>query len=87
MATAIIILAFITLFVGSVTLIKFPSIASVVYSTMNSLFVYMQQGLGILWFFVPQSLVLTILGLVVSIEVIIRGFKIFLFVYDKLKNG
>lgn len=87
MASAIIILAFIGLFVGTLTLIQFPAIAADILTVFEKLMYYFGQGTSILWFFVPKSITLTVIGLVISIEVIIRGFKIFLFVYDKLKNG
>lgn len=86
MVTAIIILAFIALFVGSVVLIKFPAIATDIYTVASSFIDYMAQGAGILWFFLPKTLTLTVLTLVIAIEVIIRAFMIFLWVYNHLKQ-
>ena len=53
MAIAVIIIAFITLFVGTVTLIQFPAIATEIYTVIHSVITYMSQGVGILWFFFP----------------------------------
>ena len=86
MATAIIIIAFITLFVGTVVLVQFPAIATEIYTVATSLIDYMSQGVGILWFFLPKTLTLTVLTLVIGIEVIIRAFMIFLWVYRHLKQ-
>lgn len=86
MATAVIIIAFITLFIGTVVLIQFPAIATEIYTVAQSVIDYMAQGAGILWFFLPKTLTLTVLTLVISIEVIIRGFLIFQWVYNHLKQ-
>ena len=86
MATAIIILAFIGLFVGTVVLVKFPAIATEVYTVASSLIDYMGQASGILWFFLPKTLTLTVLALVIGIEVIIRAFMIFLWVCNHLRQ-
>lgn len=86
MATAIIIIAFIALFVGTVVLVQFPAIATEIYTVMNSLIGYMSQGVGLLWFFLPKTLTLTVLTLVISIEVIYRGFLLFLWIYNHLKQ-
>lgn len=86
MATAVIIIAFIALFVGTVTLIQFPAIATEIYTVIQSVITYMSQGVGILWFFLPKTLTLTVLGLVIAIEVIIRAFLIFQWIYNHLKQ-
>lgn len=86
MATAVIIIAFITLFIGTVVLIQFPAIATEIYTVAQSVIDYMAQGAGILWFFLPRTLTLTVLGLVIAIEVIIRAFLIFQWVYNHLKQ-
>lgn len=86
MATAIIILAFIGLFVGTVVLVQFPVVATEIYTVASSLIDYMAQASGVLWFFLPKSLTLTVLTLVIGIEVIIRSFMIFLWVYNHLKQ-
>ncbi|MDE6947701.1 MAG: hypothetical protein K2P14_11010 [Anaeroplasmataceae bacterium] len=86
MATALIIIAFIALFVGTIVLVQFPPIATEIYTVANSLIDYMAQGAGILWFFLPKTLTLTVLTLVISIEVIYRGFLLFLWIYNHLKQ-
>lgn len=86
MATAVIIIAFITLFVSTVLLIQFPQVATEIYTVAQSVIDYMGQGAGILWFFLPRTLTLTVLGLVIAIEVIIRAFLIFQWIYNHLKQ-
>lgn len=86
MATAVIIIAFIALFVGTVVLIQFPEFATEIYTIAESMIQYMSNGVGILWFFLPKNLTLTVLGLVIAIEVIIRAFLIFQWVYNHLKQ-
>lgn len=86
MATAVIIIAFITLFVGTVVLIQFPEVATEIYTVAQSVIDYMSQGIGIVWFFVPRTLTLTVLALVLAIEVIIRAWLIFQWVYNHLKQ-
>lgn len=86
MATAIIMIAFIALFIGTILLLQFPEIATEIYIVLQSAIDYIGHGSGILWFFVPRSLALTILSLVLAIEVIYRGFLIFLWIYNHLKQ-
>lgn len=86
MATAVIIIAFIALFVGTIVLIQFPEIATEIYTVIQSVIGYIEQGTGILWFFLPKTLTLTVLGLVIAIEVIIRAFLIFQWIYNHLKQ-
>lgn len=86
MATAVILIAFITLFIATVTLIQFPEVATEIYTVAQSVIDYMSQGIGIVWFFLPKTLTLTVLSLVIAIEVIIRAFLIFQWVYDHLKQ-
>lgn len=86
MAAAIIMLAFIALFVGTIVLIKFPAVATEIYDIISLVIDYIGKGTGILWFFVPRQLALTIVTLVLAIEVIYRGFLLFLWIYNHLKQ-
>lgn len=86
MSAAIIMIGFIVLFVGTIALIQFPELATEIYTVMSSLIQYMGDAIGIVWFFVPKQLTLTILALVLAIEVIIRGIIIFLWIYNHLKQ-
>lgn len=86
MAAALIMLAFIALFIGTITLVQFPEIATEVYAVISSVLDYIAQASGILWFFLPKSLTLIVLTLVLAIEVIIRGIKLFLWIYEHLKQ-
>lgn len=86
MSAAIIMIGFIALFVGTIVLIQFPEIATEIYTVLSALIGYMGEASGILWFFLPKTLTLTVLGLVLAIEVVIRGILIFLWIYNHLKQ-
>lgn len=86
MAEALIMIAFIVLFVGTIMMLQFPAVATEIYTVLASLIAYMGEATGILWFFLPKNLTLTVLGLVIAIEVIYRGFLIFLWIYNHLKQ-
>lgn len=86
MAAALIMLAFIVLFVGTVVLLQFPAVATEIYVVIESLIQYLSAGTGILWLFLPKTLTLTVLGLVFSIEVIFRAFLLFRWIYESLKQ-
>lgn len=86
MAAALIMIAFIVLFVGVIVLIQFPDVATDIYVTLEAFIGYISDSTGILWFFLPKTLTLTVLGLVIAIEVIFRAFLLFQWIYDKLKQ-
>lgn len=86
MAAALIMIAFITLFLGTIILIQFPEIAAEIYVVLESLIEYISSATGILWFFLPKTLTLTVLALVVAIEVIFRAFLLFQWIYERLKQ-
>lgn len=86
MATAIIMLAFIALFVGVIVLIQFPEVAAEIYTTLEAFIAYMGDASGILWFFLPKNLTLTVIALVIGIEVIYRAFLLFMWIYNSLKQ-
>lgn len=85
MALALILIAFIVLFVGVIVLIQFPEVATDIYITLEAFIDYISDSSGILWFFLPKTLTLTVLGIVIAIEVIFRAFLLFQWIYDKLK--
>lgn len=85
MALALILIAFIVLFVGMIVLIQFPEVATDIYITLEAFIEYISDSTGILWFFLPKTFTLTVLGLVIAIEVIFRAFLLFQWIYDKLK--
>lgn len=86
MASALIMLAFIAIFVGTIVLIQFPEFAAEIYVVLESFIEYISSATGILWFFLPKNLTLTVLGLVFAIEVIFRAFLLFRWIYDSLKQ-
>lgn len=86
MAAALIMIAFIVLFVGTIVLIQFPEVATDIYITLEAFIEYISEATGILWFFLPKTLTLTVLGLVIAIEVIFRAFLLFQWIYDRLKQ-
>lgn len=86
MAAALIMIAFIVLFVGTIVLIQFPEVATDIYITLEAFIDYISESTGILWFFLPKTLTLTVLGLVIAIEVIFRAFLLFQWIYERLKQ-
>lgn len=86
MVTVLFFVAFIVLFVGFITLIQFPEIATEIYTVISSVIEYIGNATGILWFFLPKDLTLIVLGLVLAIELIYRGILIFLWIYNHLKQ-
>lgn len=86
MVTVLFFLAFILLFVGTIVLVQFPEIATEIYHVISIVIDYIGKGSGILWFFVPKTLALIVVGLVLAIETIIRGIQIFLWIYGHLKQ-
>lgn len=86
MSAAIIMIGFIVLFVGTIALIQFPEVATEIYTVLSAFIGYLGDASGILWFFLPKTLTLTVLALVLAIEVVIRGIIIFLWIYNHLKQ-
>lgn len=48
--------------------VNLPSVPDSITSVVDTLFTYMQQGIGIVWLFVPQNLVLVLLPLVIVVH-------------------
>lgn len=86
MAAVLFFVAFIVLFVGTITLVQFPEIATEIYTVISSVIEYIGNATGILWFFLPKDLTLIVLTLVIAIETIYRGILIFLWIYNNLKQ-
>lgn len=86
MVTVLFFVAFIVLFVGTITLVQFPEIATEIYTVISSVIEYIGNATGILWFFLPKDLTLIVLSLVIAIELIYRGILIFLWIYNHLKQ-
>lgn len=86
MAAVLFFVAFIVLFVGTIALVQFPEIATEIYTVISSVIDYISKSTGILWFFLPKTLTLTVLTLVIAIEVIYRGILLFLWIYNHLKQ-
>lgn len=86
MATAILIITIILIFVAFILMIQFPEFATEIYTVLHSLIEYMGNASGILWFFLPKELTLVVLGLVLAIEVIIRSIMIFLWIYRHVRG-
>lgn len=51
MAAAIIMIAFILLFVGTIVLIQFPAVATEIYTVASSFMTFLGNSTGLLWFF------------------------------------
>lgn len=50
MAAAIIMIAFILLFVGTIVLIQFPAVATEIYTVASSFMTFLGNSTGLLWF-------------------------------------
>lgn len=48
--------------------VNLPVVPASITSVVDTLFTYMQQGIGIVWLFVPQDLVLVLLPLVIVVH-------------------
>lgn len=86
MVTVLFFLAFILLFVGTITLIQFPEIATQIYEVIEIAINYIAAASGILWFFVPKTFALIVVGLSLAIEAVVRFLEIFIFGYKHLKQ-
>lgn len=86
MAAALIMLAFIALFVGTIVLVQFPPIATEIYSVISAVLEYISSAMGIVWFIFPKHLTLVVVGLTIAIEIIIRNFGFFIWIYNRLKQ-
>ncbi|MCM1222394.1 MAG: hypothetical protein NC548_48795 [Lachnospiraceae bacterium] len=86
MVTVLFFLAFILLFVGTIVLVQFPEVATEIYEVISIVIEYVSKGSGIVWFFLPKTLTLIVLGIVLAVEVIMRGLHVFLWIYDHLKQ-
>ncbi len=86
MAAAVIMIAFITLFLGTIILVQFPVLATEIYTVISALIGYVSDAMGIVWFFVPKNLTLTLIGIAVAIELVKYGFMLFCWIYNHLKQ-
>ena len=48
--------------------VNLPAVPDSITSVVDTLFTYMAQGIGIVWLFVPQDLVLVLLPLVIVVH-------------------
>lgn len=85
MGQLILILAVIALFVAFVTALVFPELATVFYEFWTACCGYLTQGTGILWLFVPRTLTVALLNIIILLEVLWYGFQIFVWIYHKIK--
>lgn len=85
MATVILLLAIIAVFVAFIGALQFPEVTTLFYEFWQTACTYIGQGTGILWLFVPKSLALALLTIVIAMEVIYRAILIFVWIYGKIK--
>lgn len=86
MAAAVIMITFITLFLGTIILVQFPVLATEIYTVIGAFTGYVSDAMGIVWFFLPKNLTLTLIGIALAIELVKYGFMLFCWVYNHLKQ-
>lgn len=85
MAQVILILAVIAIFIVFVGSLTFPELVSVFYEFWTVGCSYLSQGTGILWLFVPRTLAVPLLEIVITLELIYKAVIIFSWIYHKIK--
>lgn len=73
--------------VTAILAISFPSVSTEIISYIDFLFQYIEQGMGIVWLFVPRSITVTLMTLVIGVEVIILGYKFVMWVLRKIPTA
>ena len=64
--------------------VSLPQVPEAVTSVVDTLFTYMQQGVGILWLFVPQTLVRVLLPLVIVVHNFDHLYKLGMWILRKI---
>lgn len=64
--------------------VQLPAVPEEVTSVVDTVFTYMEQGLGILWIFVPQQLVLVLLPLVIVVHNFDHLYKLGMWILRKI---
>lgn len=64
--------------------VQLPQVPAEVTSVVDSVFGYMEQGIGILWLFVPQGLVKVLLPLVVVVVNFDHLYKLGIWILKKI---
>lgn len=64
--------------------VQLPAVPEEVASVVDTVFTYMGQGLGILWIFVPQQLVLVLLPLVIVVHNFDHLYKLGMWILRKI---
>lgn len=85
MAQVILVLAVIGIFIAFIAALSFPAVTTLFYQFWQTACTYIGQGTGILWLFVPKSLAIALLEIVIAMEVIYRAILIFSWIYAKIK--
>lgn len=85
MAQVILVLAVIAIFISFVGALSFPELATVFYQFWNVAMSYLSQGTGILWLFIPRSLAVPLLEIVIALELIYKSVILFSWIYHKIK--
>lgn len=65
-------------------LIPFPPVPDWMVSLTDTLFTYMKAGMGIVFFFVPQTVLQGALDLVLLVWAVVHGYKIVMWVLRKI---
>lgn len=64
--------------------VNLPQVPEAVTSVVDTLFTYMQQGIGIVWLFVPQALVKVLLPLVILVHNFDHLYKLGMWILRKI---
>lgn len=73
--------------VTAILAISFPEVSTDIINYIDFLFQYIQQGMGIVWLFVPRGITVTLMTLVIGVEVIILGYKFVMWVLRKIPTA
>lgn len=73
--------------VVAILAISFPEVSTQIISYIDFMFGYIQQAMGIVWLFVPRSITVTLMTLVVGVEVIVLGYKFVMWVLRKIPTA
>lgn len=85
LSTIILLTAAIVLFLTFVLALSFPEVATSFYSFWTEACGYLAQGANLLWLFVPRSLALALLTIIIAMEVLYRSIILFVWIYNKIK--
>ena len=87
MVQFIIIAAIIAIIVAYLLVIEFPEVIPVMASALEAIVYYLGQAMDIVWLFVPKTATLAFMGLAISIEIIVMGYKFVMWILRKIPTA